>query len=288
MIAERLDQASRALWENYYPGTKPQTLKHLQEFINRIAQALESATKSTHKASESPVQKGNSQKKSPNIQNYKASVENESQWSKKNLVWTLKSGHITKECKSKHTCETWHYKHNTLLHLPDASKGFVSDSLTTNQATAGITTGIVPTAMVPVEDDSSKILHVPSHDRHRITDQFDLRVRSAADEFETSKTDNWINGIGNVSKTYRSGSVSLRLKTTSGHSVITVNAYVLPSLTQVLPEREFSIAKCFHQRSVDLADTEFNKPKKWKWFWTLMLQSNFPWWKISRRQWSSF
>ena len=41
-----------------------------------------------------------------------------------------------------------------------------------------------------------------------------------------------INGIGNVFKTYRSGSVSLRLKPSSGHSVITVNAYVLPSLTQ--------------------------------------------------------
>ena len=58
-----------------------------------------------------------------------------------------------------------------------------------------------------------------------------------------------INGIGNVSKTYRSGSISSRLKPTSGHSVITVNAYVLLNLTQALPEREFSIAKCFHLRS---------------------------------------
>ena len=62
------------------------------------------------------------------------------------------------------------------------------------------------------------------------------------------------NGIENVSKTYRSGSVSLRLKPTSGHSVITVNACVLPNLFQVLLEREISIAKCFHLRSVDLAD----------------------------------
>ena len=71
-----------------------------------------------------------------------------------------------------------------------------------------------------------------------------------------------INGIGNVFKIYRSGSVGLPMKPTSGHSVTTVIAYVLPNLTQVLPEREFSIAKCFHLRSVDLADPEFNKPRK--------------------------
>ena len=27
MIAKRMDQTSRAIWENDYPGTKPQTLK---------------------------------------------------------------------------------------------------------------------------------------------------------------------------------------------------------------------------------------------------------------------
>ena len=188
---------------------------------------------------------------------------------RKNLVWTsklcfncLNSGHSTKECKSKHTCKTCHSKHNSLLHLPDASKGAVSGSLTTNQATAGIASGIVPTAMVPVEDDSSKITIC----RAMIDtgSQISLISESAVQRMNLKrhKQTLTINGIGNVSKTYRSGSVSLRLKPSSGHSVITVNAYVLPSLTQVLPEREFSIAKCFHLRSVDLADPEFNKPIK--------------------------
>ena len=67
MIAEKLDQASRALWENDYPGTKPQTLTQLREFIGRRAQ--------TPKASECPHLKSNSQKKSQPTQNYKASVE---------------------------------------------------------------------------------------------------------------------------------------------------------------------------------------------------------------------
>ena len=71
-----------------------------------------------------------------------------------------------------------------------------------------------------------------------------------------------INGIGKASKTYRSSSFGLRLKPTSGHCVITVKAYVLPNLTQVLPDCEFSIGKCFHLRSMDLADHEFNKHRK--------------------------
>ena len=149
-----------------------------------------------------------------------------------------------------------------MLHLPDAPKGAVSGSLTTNQATARIASGIVPTAMVPVEDDSSKITMC----RAMIDtgSQISLISESAVQRMNLKrhKQTLTINGIGNVSKTYRSGSVSLRLKPSSGHSVITVNAYVLPSLTQVLPEREFSIAKCFHLRSVDLADPEFNKPRK--------------------------
>ena len=37
---------------------------------------------------------------------------------------------------------------------------------------------------------------------------------------------------------------------------------VSPNLTQVFPERELSIAKCFQLRSVDCADPEFNKPRK--------------------------
>ena len=49
-----------------------------------------------------------------------------------------------------------------------------------------------------------------------------------------------INGIRNVFKTYRSGSNGLPLKPASGHSVITVNAYVLPNLTQVLPRIQYS------------------------------------------------
>ena len=57
MIAERLDHASKALWENDYPGTKPQTLKQLREFIGRRVQALESATKSTPKVTEGPHHK---------------------------------------------------------------------------------------------------------------------------------------------------------------------------------------------------------------------------------------
>ena len=108
MIAEKLEHASRALWENDYPGTKPQTLTQVRMFIGRRARALESATKPTPKASECPHHKSNFQKKSQATQNYKASVEkcpcclenhriytcknftNMSPKDRKNLVWTSK------------------------------------------------------------------------------------------------------------------------------------------------------------------------------------------------------
>ena len=38
--------------------------------------------------------------------------------------------------------------------------------------------------------------------------------------------------------------------------------HLSPNLTQVFPESELSIAKCFQLRSVDLAHPEFNKPRK--------------------------
>ena len=43
------------------------------------------------------------------------------------------------------------FKTQHVLHLPDAPKGAVSGSLTTNQATTGIASDIVPTAMVPLK-----------------------------------------------------------------------------------------------------------------------------------------
>ena len=69
---------------------------------------------------------------------------------------------------AKHAIQSTTHCYTYLMHQKE-----VSGSLTTNQASAGIASGIVPTAMVPVEDDSAKITGVS-------------RVRSAADEFEAS------------------------------------------------------------------------------------------------------
>ena len=70
-----------------------------------------------------------------------------------------------------------------------------------------------------------------------------------------------INGIGNVTKSYNSGSVKLDIQT-EDRGIVNVIAYLLPKLTQFLPSSQFSLQNCFHIRSVKLADTDFNKPRK--------------------------
>ena len=67
-----------------------------------------------------------------------------------------------------------------------------------------------------------------------------------------------VNGIGNVSRTYKSGSVSLCLKPKNGMKVIKVHAIILPSLTQRLPNCSFDVESQFHMRTVELADPSFN------------------------------
>ena len=126
----------------------------------------------------------------------------------RNLFWALKlyfnsfnSIQSTKDCKLKHTCKSCHLKHNTLLHLPDAPKGAISGSVKTNQATSGIASGVIPTAMVP--NDFSKITLCRAL-LHRTILFPKLIVRVV---------------------------FFLQLKLTSGHSVITVNA----CLTQPSP-----------------------------------------------------
>ena len=59
-----------------------------------------------------------------------------------------------------------------------------------HQMNTGIAPGIVPTAKVPAGDDSSKFMCRAMIDTGSQI-KFDLRVRSAADEFETAWTDTY-------------------------------------------------------------------------------------------------
>ena len=170
----------------------------------------------------------------------------------------LNSGHVTKDCKSKHTCKTCHGKHNTLLHADLTQKGEVTGSLIAHQSFNFSASGIIPTALVPVEDDTPRITVC----RAMIDSgsQLSLITESAVQKMQLKRRRQslTVNGIGNVAKTYNSGSVHLRLKPKSGSKVIEVRAFILPSLTQLLPSRSFDKSAQSHMRTVNLADPEFN------------------------------
>ena len=135
ILSEKLDQESRRQWELDYPGKKLQTLQQLRDFMNKRVQALEasSSVTTTRKVNQSTNYNkfGRNQKIESKIsQNYKTSSERCHCYSenhkifackkfaslnikdRKNLVYSSKlclnclcPGHLTKDCKSKHTCK---------------------------------------------------------------------------------------------------------------------------------------------------------------------------------------
>ena len=284
IVSEKLDHESRRQWELDYPGKKLQTLDQLRDFVNKRVQALEasnSAKKEQPVSQNTKFVRNREQRQVP--QNYQTSAEtcpccseNHKIYAckkfskldmkeKKALVYSsklcfncLNSGHVTKDCKSKHTCKTCHGKHNTLLHADLTRKGEVTGSLIAHQSFNFSASGVIPTALVPVADDTSTITVC----RAMIDSgsQLSLITESAVQKMQLKRRRQslTVNGIGNVAKTYNSGSVLLRLKPKSGSKVIEVRAFILPSLTQLLPSRSFHKSAQSHIRTVNLADPEFN------------------------------
>ena len=118
--------------------------------------------------------------------------------------------------------------------------------------------GVLPTALVPIQDDSSTITVCRALTNSG--SQLSLSTESTVQRMHLKRRTQWltVNGIGNVSRTYNSGSVILRLKHKNGTKVINVHAFVLPSLTQLLPNRSFEMYSQFHMRTIGLADRSFN------------------------------
>ena len=155
----------------------------MRDFINKRVQALEasSSVTTTRKVNQSTNYNkfGRNQKIESKIsQNYKTTSERCHCCSEnhkifackkfaslnikdiKNLVYSSKlcfnclcPGH----CKSKHSCKKCQGKHNSLLHTDSSQIGEVSGSVVANQALTFSASGIIPTALVPIKDDSSNI-----------------------------------------------------------------------------------------------------------------------------------
>ena len=64
-------------------------------------------------------------------------------------------GHVTKECNSKHTCKTCENNHNTLLHAEGRRSHRISDFRSNTYLSAY---GVIPTALVPIEDEAFSII----------------------------------------------------------------------------------------------------------------------------------
>ena len=143
-------------------------------------------------------------------------------------------------------------------HADSLLKGEVTGSLIAGQTRTFSASNVIPTALVPVEDEASSIILC----RTKIDSgsQLSLISETAVQrmQLKRQKQSLTVNGIGKVSKTYNSGSVTLRLKPKFGPKVITVNAFILPNSTQLLPNRSFDTSILFHMKAIELADPNSN------------------------------
>ena len=104
-------------------------------------------------------------------------------------------------------------------------KGEVTGSLIAHQSLNFSSTGVIPTALVPIEDDSSTITIC----RAMIDSgsQLSLITESAVQmmQLKRRRQSLTVNDIGNVAKTYNSGSVVLRPKPKSGPKILEVRSH---------------------------------------------------------------
>ena len=291
VLAKKLDPESRRQFELGHPGKELQTLQQLTEFINRRVQALEASDTRNYRVKNdktSAITERTSKQNFQNsiTQNYKATFEKCCVCSadhkifncekfktldfkaKKALFFNsklcfncLQEGHLTKDCKSKSTCKVCNGKHNSLLHNENAGTRIESTStLVSGQALLPSNIGILPTAMVSIEDDSSNII-----DCRALLDsgsQMSLISEEAVQrmKLKRQKQSLTVNGIGNVHGTYNSGKVQLKMKSKTGKP-LEVQAFILPNLTQHLPNRSFKTTGWLQMRTVELADPHFNERK---------------------------
>ena len=142
----------------------------------------------------------------------------------------LQAGHLTKDYKSKSTCKVCTSKHNSLLHNENAGTRIESTStLVSGQALLPSNIGILPTAMVSIEDDSSNIINCRAlldsgSQMCLISEEAVQRMK-----LKRQKPSLTVNGIGNVHRTYNSGKVQLKRESKTGKP-LEVQAFILPNL----------------------------------------------------------
>ena len=176
----------------------------------------------------------------------------------------LQSGHRTKDCKSKSSYGTCKGRHNSLLHMTTeiVSHYSTGSSVVTGHSGAKFTIGFLPTAMmVPIANTTSK-----NNICRALIDtgsQLSFITENAVQKLGLKRISQslTIKGFGNVTKSYNSASTKLEIQT-EDRGIINVIAYVPPTLTKNLPSSHRSLQNCFHIRSVELTDTDFNKPRK--------------------------
>ena len=148
-----------------------------------------------------------------------------------------------------------------MLHNENAGTRIESTStLVSGQALLPSNIGILPIAMVSIEDDSSNIIN-----RRALLNsgsQMSLISAEAVQrmKLKRQKQSLTVNGIGNVHRTYNSGKVQLKLKSKTGKPS-EVQAFILPNLTQHLPNWSFKTTGWLQMKTVELADPHFNERK---------------------------
>ncbi len=285
VIAKKLDPASRRERELHHGGDDAQTMDGTKQFLEERARALEfsvtSLEKTNIKTSRDKEKKdlqmhhnrsdgGKSCSKCSAdhglyaCEEFKALIFDEKSAfiKEKGLCFNcLRSGHNSKDCKSKTGCRICKKRHNTLLHKPSDPKNNDSAPQTClghwGDTWCGAT--LLPTAMVNVQSASDQTFSLRAlldsgSQLSCITEKARkwLGLKSKRAEIEISELG------GNFSA--QSGSIVKLQLVPRSHKAIHTTAVVLERLTKPLPAQPLRQINRQHLQGLQLADPSFNSP----------------------------
>ncbi|RLU25685.1 hypothetical protein DMN91_001842 [Ooceraea biroi] len=189
----------------------------------------------------------------------------------------LNQGHIAKDCKAS-SCKKCGSKHNTMIHRDDTLKEKEHSESTTVVNHSVIATNvqdvtriyvagkhmlqvILSTAQVFVQDSDGNLVTCralldPGSQSNLITADLVQRLK-----LQQIKRNTIISGVDKVTSE-ANHIVQLSIKAIHSNYKASIECFVLPSITELLPQLKINVEKLVMLKDVQLADPTFNEPGK--------------------------